>query len=272
MFFLFFPLAFALSWGFYAIPGLYGLLSRFLKSAYHRFALFLKRTAGDRSDFLTPSMTLLLTAGLFCLLEALLTTVHPLLSAVLFAPLLPLPALLRDALDVRAALEEGECRTDEDRARYEERVISAIGSLADGCARLFPLLFFAALLTPLRLGAAAGWTIFALHGIARAGCAGAARWDAKLERIGERLLILCVLPTAALCGTEMGMAVRARRQGIQNVLLSAVGVDPSLQRGHRPVTGDISQACLCVCVASGVLLAAVLVPLFLLFASLGIAL
>ena len=72
-------------------------------------------------------------------------------------------------------------------------------------------------------------------------------------------------PTA-LSSTSFAPRLRARRRGAKDVLLSAVGVDPTFKSGHRPVTGDISQSCLCVCVALGLMYAVVTAVMFVLLA------
>lgn len=262
MIFLMLPLAFALSFALIYLPNTGDYVARALRAFFAGVKKWLQKTAGEESARLYPLLSLLFLAALLCILGGLLEAVHPLLSALLVVPVIVLPDLIRDALDVREALEEGECTSDEQRRAYEQRVIASIGTLAQESAhRLVPLALIGALTAPFHLAPAAVWTLYALHLLAQDGCAACKKADDFLSRLGEAALILAILPTAALCGTEMGMAARARKHGAANVLLSAVGVDPQLQGGHRPVTGDISQSCLCVCIALALCYAIIALPM-----------
>lgn len=256
------PLAFALSILLSYIPDFHARLARGTQRILRGVGTLLRRTAGEEAAHGTPAAFLLLAAALFCLAGGGLDAVHPLLPALLIAPLLSLSDFIRAALHVRATLEDGECTTDAEREAYEQRIIHAVGTLAYRCAHeLFAPLLTATLLLPAGLAPAVFGTLYALRQLDGA-CALAKKANAAIARLGEAVMIACVIPTAALCGTEMGMAARARRQGVMNVLLSAVGIDPARRSGHRPVTGDISQSCLCVCVALGLMyavLAAVMV-------------
>lgn len=249
------PLAFALSILLSYIPDFHARLARGMQRILHGIGTLFRRTAGEEAVHWAPAAFLLLTAALFCLAGGGLDAVHPLLPALLIAPLLPLSDVIRAALDVREALEAGECTTEAEREAYEQRIMDAVGTLASRCAReLFAPLLAATLLLPAGLAPAVFGTLYALRQLDGA-WAWAKKANAAIVRFGEAVMIACVIPTAALCGTEMGMAARACRQGVKNVLLSAVGIDPARRSGHRPVTGDISQSCLCVCVALGLMYA-----------------
>lgn len=262
MLFLMLPLAFALSAALSKIPDFSSLTERAVRRFLSGAKTLLCKTASADSERLAPGLSLLLLSAIVCLLSGLLEAVHPLLPALLIAPLVPLREFIRDALDVREALETGECTTDEERREYEQRIITAIGTLAQRCApTLFMPLLAATLLLPLGLAPTAFWVLYVLrlH-------SGSCRWADSLCtvicRLSEVVMIACVIPTAALCGTEMGMAARARKLGVKNVLLNAVGIDPALKSGHRPVTGDISQSCLCVCIALALMYAVLSAVMF----------
>lgn len=267
MIFWMLPLSVALSAVFAAIPDWDAHLARMTRAFFSFIRAFLLRTAGEDSVRLTPLLSLLFLAAIFCIIGGFAEAIFPLLSALLIAPLIDLPIPIRRALDVREALEDGECTNEEELAAYESRVMAAVSQLALRSAqRSLPLIGLCALFAPFHLAPAAAWTIYALHLLALDGFAVCQKADAALSRAGEKMMIFFIIPTAALCGTEMGMAARARKQGVQSVLLSAVGVDPRLRRGHRPVTGDISQSCLCVCVALTVCYLIIALPLHLLLA------
>lgn len=266
MLFLTLPLAFALSAALSYIPDFDAVVARAMRRFFSAMQALLFKTAGEDSVRLAPALSLLLVTAMACILGGVLGAVHPLLCAPLIAPLIPLPGLIRNALTVRETLEEGACASDEERAGYERQIMDAIGVLAEQCAQqLFVPLLLSTLLLPLHLAPAAFGTLYVLRLLAEE-CVWARKANAFVNRIGDALMTLCVIPTAALCGTEMGMALRARRRGAKDVLLSAVGVDPTFKSGHRPVTGDISQSCLCVCVALGLMYAVVTAVMFVLLA------
>lgn len=266
MLFLTLPLAFALSVALSYIPDFDAAVARAMRRFFTAMQALLFKTAGEDSVRLAPALSLLFVTAMACILGGALGAVHPLLCALLIAPFISLPGLIRRALSVREALEEGVCTSDEERAGYERRIMDAIGVLAEQCARqLFVPLLLSTLLLPLHLASAAFGALYALRLLPEE-CAWARKANAFLNRIGDALMTLCVIPTAALCGTEMGMALRARKRGVKDVLLSAVGVDSTFKSGHRPVTGDISQSCLCVCVALGLMYAVVTAVMFVLLA------
>lgn len=271
MLFLTLPLAFALSVALSCIPDFDTAVARAMRRFFTAMQALLLKTAGAPSVRFAPALSLLFITAMTCILGGVLGAVHPLLCAPLIAPLIPLPGLIRNALSVRERLEEGVCANDEERAGYERQIMDAIGVLAGQCAQqLFVPLLLSTLLLPLQLAPAAFGTLYALRLFAEE-CVWARKVNAFVNRIGDVLMTICVIPTAALCGTEMGMALRARKRGAKDVLLSAVGVDPTFKSGHRPVTGDISQSCLCVCVALGLMYAVVTAVMFVLFARIAAA-
>ena len=260
------PLAFLLAAGLYSVLPVRAFLATVIRSFYNSVKKLLIRTAGEESAHLTPLLFLLFVTAIFCILGGIFEHVHPLMNALLIAPLIDFPLFSREALSVREALEDGLCTTDEELAEYEQRVMHAIGLLAEQTARnTLPLLMLCIVFTPFHLAPAAAWAFYAMRLCAAEGCSVSQKADEWLSRMGEYVLVWAILPTAALCGTELGMAYRARKQGVQPVLLNAVGVDPMLRRGHRPVTGDISQSCLCVCLA----MAVIYVPVMFLMVVLG---
>lgn len=271
MLFVTLPLAFALSIAFSYIPDFDAAVARAMRRFFTAMQALLRKNAGMDSVRLAPVLSLLFISAMACILGGALEAVHPLLSAPLIAPFIPLAGLIRKTLSVREALEEGVCTSDEERARYERKIMEVIGVLAEQCARqLFVPLLLSTLFLPLHLAPAAFVTLYTL-GLLDGECSGASKANAFVNRIGDALMTICVIPTAALCGTEMGMALRARKRGPKDVLLSAVGVDPALKSGHRPVTGDISQSCLCICVALGLMYAVVTAVMFVLLARLAAA-
>ena len=266
MLFLTLPLDFALSAALSCIPDFDAVVARAIRRFFTAMQALLFKSASEDSVRFAPALSLLFVTAMACILGGVLGAVHTLLCAPLIAPLIPLPGLIRNALAVRETLEEGACASDEERAGYERQIMDAIGVLAEQCAQqLFVPLLLSTLLLPLHLAPAAFGMLYALRLLAEE-CVWARKANAFVNRIGDALMTLCVIPTAALCGTEMGMALRARRRGAKDVLLSTVGVDPTFKSGHRPVTGDISQSCLCVCVALGLMYAVVTAVMFVLLA------
>lgn len=261
------PLAVLLGWLLGYLPHFQDFSSALLLRLHWCLSSFLKKHAPDNTALAAP-LTLLFVFAFLSVLGGLLAWVHPLLPALLLAPVLPLGAWLARTLKERAALEEGSCTTDAQRADYERRVRGSIARLARLCAtRLCVPLLACCILSPFDLSVPVGWLFLTLQALrdewppAQSACA-------FLERVGEALFVLLAVPASLLCGTEMGMAYRARFQGAENVLLSSVGIDPQppYESGHAPVTGDISQACLVVCIAMLTLFAVLTLPVALFWA------
>lgn len=198
---------------------------------------------------------LLLLGGL----AALPGAVHPLLGALVCAPLMTGFSFLPSCVKTKAELDAGQCAGDI--AGYEARVRETCASLAPAFVSgvYAPLLLLAAG-TPLYLGSSLPLMFFGLRALSD--------MHPDAQRISSRVLALSDAVARALLVLCSGVAGRnplhTAGHTAQQRLMSILGIAGDGSDTHAPVSGDITQAVFLCCFVTGVLtllLSLLLIPL-----------
>lgn len=237
------------------LPRAAQLIERALERLYALALRLFTRRDGQTDDTSALLMYLLLLGGVLALLCAL----HPLLAAVLTAPLFsglaPLPGCAR----VKDELDSG--RYARDIPAYEALVRKTCASLAPAFTGgvIAPLLL-CAVGTPLYLGCAPGWVFAALR-LREADSAAARAILSRVLRISEA--VFCAL--MVLCAGVVGRnPLRTQGRGAQDRLMNILGIAGGASDTHAPMAGDIPQGIfLCSFAASLLCIALTLIGFFL---------
>ena len=180
---------------------------------------------------------------------ALLSAIHPLLEAIIIAPLLSGLSLFPGCAAIKAELDSG--RYARDIPAYEARVRETCASFAPAfvsgvCA---PLLVCAAGM-PLHLGAALGWALAALR-IRPSDLPLARQIISRIDRTTNA--IFCAYLT--LCSGVAGRSpFHTQGKDAQARMMNILGVAGDSTDTHAPVAGDISQAAFLCCFSAALLL------------------
>ena len=203
------------------------------------------RKSGKTDDGPALLAFVLLLAG--C--AALLSAIHPLIEAIVIAPLFVGLSVFPSCAAVKAELDSGKYARDIPayEARVREICISIASAFISGvCA---PLLACSAGM-PLHLGAALGWALLALrtrqdtHPLAQ-------RIIQRIDRIADA--VFCVF--LILCSGAAGRSpFRTRGKGAEARMMNILGIAGDGTDMHAPMAGDISQAAFLCCFASVLLL------------------
>ena len=238
---------------YFALPAAYGALVRLLRALYARLLrLYTSKQGAEVS-------ALVAYAAVIILVIAFASSIHPVLSALLIAPLFGALASVPRAAAVKRDLDSGSHVGDI--AAYESIVSETCERLAPVfAAEAFAPLLLCALGLALSLGGALGWAALGLRAISSEN-SHARRILAPLDRAGDRALHALMLICSCLVGRNpfrtKGADARAR-------LLSVLGIAEDDTRVHPPMAGDIAQAaflcCFCLCLLCAAL-ALVLLPL-----------
>lgn len=220
-----------------ALDGLYALVLR----------LFTRKN-GQTDDAPALLMYLLLLGGV----SALLCAVHPLLSAVLAAPLFDGLAPLPQCARVKDELDSGKYAKDI--PAYEALVRKTCASLAPAFVGgvIAPMLLCAVGM-PLYLGCAPGWILAALMR-RRADSPAADRIAKAALRISESVFCAMLLLCSGVVGRN---PLRTQGRGAQDRLMNILGIAGNASDTHAPMAGDIPQGVF-LCGFISVLLCAVL--------------
>lgn len=180
---------------------------------------------------------------------ALLSAVHPLVEAILIAPLLTGLSVFPGCAAAKGELDSGKYTRDI--PAYEARVRETCAALAPAfvsgvCA---PLLVCAAGM-PLHLGAALGWALLALR-VHQDVHPRAQKIVSRADRIADA--VFCAFLT--LCAGVAGRSpFRARGKGAQARMMNIIGIAGDKTDTHAPMAGDISLAAFLCCLAAALLL------------------
>lgn len=234
---------------------LYPILPRFVSRIDHvlsrLYALVLRaftRKSGQTDDSPALLAFVLLVAGA----AALLSAVHPVLEAVVMAPLFFGLSVFPGCAAVKTELDSGKYARDI--PTYESLVRETCASIAPAfvsgvCA---PLLCCAVGM-PLHLGAALGW---ALHALRLRRCAHplAGRIVSRADCIADAILFAMLILCSGVAGRN---PLRTRGKGAKTRMMNILGVAGDGTDTHAPMAGDISQAAF-LCSFSSTLLLIVL--------------
>jgi len=182
------------------------------------------------------------------LAAALLSAVHPLLCAVLAAPLFTFSAVMPGCAAAKEELDSG--RYARDIPAYEAVVRENCLSLAPAFARGFfaPLMLLAAGL-PLYLGAAPLYAYAALCAL-RQEDARAGRMPDLIDRAADKVFSAMLILCAGLVGRN---PLRIHADSAQERLIRTLGVAGDRTDTHAPMSGDIAQGIFVCCFAGGLL-------------------
>ena len=231
-------------------PILPGTAAR-IRQALDRLHALILRAFTRKSGRTDEAPALLAFALLLAGCAALLAAVHPLLEAVLIAPLLSGLSVFPRCAAVKAELDSGKYTRDI--PAYEARVRETCASLAPAfvsgvCA---PLLVCAAGM-PLHLGAALGWALLALR-LRQAAHPLAQRIVSRVDRLSDALFCAFLILCSGVAGRS---PFRTRGRGAQARMMNILGIAGDSTDTHAPMAGDISQAAFLCCFASALLLTA----------------
>lgn len=176
----------------------------------------------------------------------LLCAVHPIIAAIIMAPLFsgfsPLPACAA----AKQALDSG--KFSKNIPEYERRVLEACEPLGEAFAhRVIAPLLLCALGMPLHLGCALGW----LYAAARAVCSELPQAEKPLhaiEQTGEGAMNAILLLCAGLVGRN---PLRVGGRGAKEKLLHILSLKGEID--HAPIAGDITQAIFLCCLSTALI-------------------
>ena len=229
------------------LPGAAGQIHRALDRLFVLVLRAFTRKDGTTDDEPALPALALLLAG--C--AALLSAVHPLIEAILIAPLMTGLSLFPGCAAVKGELDSGKYARDI--PAYEARVRETCAAIAPAfvsgvCA---PLLVCAVGM-PLHLGAALGWALLALR-VHQDVHPRAQKIVSRADRIADA--VFCAFLT--LCAGVAGRSpFRARGKGAQARLMNIIGIAGDETDTHAPMSGDISQAAFLCCFSAALLLLA----------------
>lgn len=182
---------------------------------------------------------------------ALLSAIHPVIEALLIAPLLSglsvFPGCAKVKRDLDAGTHAGDIPGYEARVR-ETCAIIAPAFISNICA---PLLF-CAIGMPLHLGAALGWALLVLR-IRQQDHSLAQRIVSRADRIADAIFCAFLVICSGVAGRS---PFRTRGRGAQARMMNILGIAKDGTDTHAPMAGDISQAAFLCCFASALLLTA----------------
>ena len=238
---------------YFALPAAYGALIGPLRALYARLLRLCTSKQGAEVS------ALIAYAAVIILVIAFASAIHPVISALLIAPLFGALSRIPPAAAVKRGLDGGSHAGDV--AAYEALVSDTCAQLAPAfAAEAFLPLLLCALGLALRLGGALGWAALGLRAVSSENRY-ARRVLAPLERAGERTLFALMLLCSCLVGRN---PFRTKGDGVAARLLSVLGIAGDNTRVHPPMAGDIAQAaflcCFCLCLLC-LALALILFPL-----------
>ena len=179
---------------------------------------------------------------------ALLSAVHPLLCAVIAAPLFTFSAVMPGCANAKEELDSGKYARDI--PAYEtivrENCLILPSAFVRGC--IAPMLLLAAGM-PLYIGAALGYAYAALRAL-ESEDAQAARWLAPADRAADKVLSMMLMLCAGLVGRN---PLRIRADNAQQRLIRTLGIAGDKTDTHAPMSGDIAQGIFICSFASGLL-------------------
>ena len=185
---------------------------------------------------------------LLFLAAALLSAAHPLLCAVIAAPLFTFSAVMPGCAQAKEELDSGKYARDI--PAYEAIVRKHCLSLAPAFARGFfaPALLLAIGL-PLHIGAAPAYAYAALCALENQD-ERARRPLAAIDRAADRVFSAMLILCAGLVGRN---PLRIHAGNAQERLIRTLGVAGDKTDTHAPMSGDIAQGIFVCCAAAGLL-------------------
>lgn len=189
-------------------------------------------------------ITLILPASV----SALLSAFHPLLFAVIAAPLFTFSAVMPGCARAKEELDSGKYALDipayEAIVRENCRLLPP--AFVSGC--IAPLLLLAAG-TPLYIGTALGYAYAALRALKEEDRR-AARVLSPFDRAADRVLSAFLMLCSGLVGRN---PLRIRAADAQQRLIRTLGIAGDGTDTHAPMAGDIAQGIFVCSFASGLL-------------------
>lgn len=228
------PAAFLLACFLYPIfPKAAKYFDRTLHGLYGQTLKLFTRKNGSADHMPALTMHLLLLCGV----SMLLTAIHPLASMILMIPLFTGLSTLPACVGMERELDSGKYSNDI--PTYEMLVRESCASVASSFVSgvVVPMLLCGAGM-PLHMAAPLGYAHAALHALSEEN-AFAAKFDQKIQRIAERILIFFM----TLCSGVKGRnPLNVRGKTAKARLLSIVGIAGDRTDTHAPMAGDIAQA------------------------------
>ena len=191
---------------------------------------------------------LFVTLALTGLVSALLSAVHPLVCAVITAPLFTFSAVMPGCAKAKDELDSGKYARDIPayEAIVRENCLSLAPAFLEGS--FAPLLLIAAG-TPLYLGAALGYMYAALCALAPQDVR-AKRLLSAVHRAADRVFSAMLALCAGLVGRN---PLRIHAKTAQERLIRTLGIAGDRTDTHAPMSGDIAQGIFVCSFAAGLL-------------------
>ena len=188
------------------------------------------------------------TAALLVIVSALLSLVHPLLCAIIAAPLFPFSAVMPGCAKAKDELDSGKYARDI--PAYEAIVRENCLLLAPAFARGFfaPLLLLSIGL-PVHLGAALLYVYAALRAL-EGEYAPAKSILSLIDRAADRIFSAMLMLCAGLVGRN---PVRIHAKNAEERLIRTLGIAGDRTDTHAPMSGDIAQGIFLCSFAGGLL-------------------
>ena len=228
------PAAFLLACFLYPIfPKAAGYFDRALRALYGQTLRLFTRKNGAADQSPALAMYLLLLCGVCVLLGA----IHPLASIILMVPLFTGLSALPACVGMERELDSGKYSNDI--PTYEMLVRESCTSVASAFVSgvIAPMLLCGAGM-PLHIAIPVGYAHATLHALSEENVF-AAKFDHKIQRIAERILIFFM----TLCSGVKGRnPLNVRGKTAKARLLSIVGIAGDRTDTHAPMAGDIAQA------------------------------
>ena len=239
------PAAFLLACFLYPIfPKAAEYFYRALRALYGQTLRLFTRKNGSADHTPALAMHLLLLCGVSMLLAA----IHPLAGMILMVPLFTGLSALPACVGMERELDSGKYSNDI--PTYEMLVRESCTSVASAFVGgvIVPMLLCGAGM-PLHIAVPVGYAHAMLHALSEEN-AFAAKFDQKIQRIAERILIFFM----TLCSGVKGRnPLNIRGKTAKARLLSIVGIAGDRTDTHAPMSGDIAQGIFLCSFAGGLL-------------------
>lgn len=223
-------------------PALREKFAGFLLRIYDSIVSALDNKQIDRKLALSVYLLLLSAAA------ALLSALHPLLCAVITAPLFTFSAVMPGCAKAKDELDSGKYARDIPayEAIVRENCLSLAPAFLEGC--FAPLLLIAAG-TPLYLGAALGYAHAALCALSPQD-ERAKRMLSSVHRAVDKVFSAMLMLCAGLVGRN---PLRIHAKTARERLIRTLGVAGDRTDTHAPMSGDIAQGIFVCSFAAGLL-------------------
>lgn len=179
---------------------------------------------------------------------ALTAALHPILSAIVMAPLFTFSAVMPACAAMKETLDSGKYSRDIPvyEANVRESCLSLVPAFLHGC--FAPMLLLAVGL-PLYVGAALGYAHAALFAL-REEDQRAARILAPIGRSADRVFSAMLMLCAGLVGRN---PLRIHAKNTEERLIRTLGIAGDQTDTHAPMAGDIAQGIFVCSFAAGLL-------------------